>query len=30
VLGYHMPWPGVGHIREIPGGFEWVAQPWGM
>jgi len=30
VLGYHMPWPGVGHIREIPGGFEWVPQPWGL
>lgn len=30
VLGYHMPWPGFGHIREIPGGFEWVPQPWGL
>jgi glyoxylase-like metal-dependent hydrolase (beta-lactamase superfamily II) len=27
VLGYHMPWPGLGHIRSLEKGFEWVIAP---
>ncbi len=29
VLGYHLPFPGIGHVRAVKGGgFEWVPEPW--
>lgn len=28
VMGYHMPFPAVGHVRRERDGFEWVPQPW--
>jgi glyoxylase-like metal-dependent hydrolase (beta-lactamase superfamily II) len=29
VLGYHLPFPGIGHVRAAKGGaFEWVPEPW--
>lgn len=28
VFGYHMPWPGLAHIRKNAAGFEWVIEPW--
>ena len=25
VLGYHPPFPGIGHVRAVKGGsFEWI------
>jgi glyoxylase-like metal-dependent hydrolase (beta-lactamase superfamily II) len=28
-LGYHLPFPGIGHVRVGKGGaFEWVPEPW--
>ncbi|MFO0829732.1 MAG: MBL fold metallo-hydrolase [Phycisphaerales bacterium] len=29
VLAYHLPWPGLGHIRRHGAGYEWIMQPWG-
>ena len=28
VFGYHLPWPGLGHIRKDGAGYEWVIEPW--
>jgi glyoxylase-like metal-dependent hydrolase (beta-lactamase superfamily II) len=29
VLGYHLPFPGIGHVRTAKGGaYEWVPEPW--
>ncbi len=29
LLGYHLPFPGIGHVRAEKGGaFEWVPEPW--
>jgi glyoxylase-like metal-dependent hydrolase (beta-lactamase superfamily II) len=28
VLAYHMPFPGVGHVRKQGDGFEWVPAAW--
>jgi glyoxylase-like metal-dependent hydrolase (beta-lactamase superfamily II) len=28
MLGYHFPWPGLGHIRKTTTGYEWVAAVW--
>ncbi len=29
VLGYHLPFPGIGHVRAAKGGgFEWAPEPW--
>jgi glyoxylase-like metal-dependent hydrolase (beta-lactamase superfamily II) len=28
VLGYHMPFPGIGHVRVDGTGYEWVPRPW--
>jgi glyoxylase-like metal-dependent hydrolase (beta-lactamase superfamily II) len=29
VLGYHLPYPGIGHVRTAKGGaFEWLPEPW--
>lgn len=30
VLGYHMPMPGLGNLRRVGSGFEWVQRPWGL
>lgn len=30
VVGYHMPWPGVGNIRRGGNGYEWLPRPWGL
>ncbi|MDQ0639826.1 glyoxylase-like metal-dependent hydrolase (beta-lactamase superfamily II) [Pedobacter sp. W3I1] len=27
VFSYHLPWPGVGHVRQKGKGFEWVQVP---
>jgi glyoxylase-like metal-dependent hydrolase (beta-lactamase superfamily II) len=27
-LGFHMPFPGVGHVRAAGQGYEWVPKPW--
>ena len=24
----HLPFPGLGHVRAAPAGFEWAPQPW--
>lgn len=26
IFSYHLPWPGIGHIREKGTRFEWIAQ----
>jgi glyoxylase-like metal-dependent hydrolase (beta-lactamase superfamily II) len=28
VAGAHLPFPGVGHVRSIFRGYEWVPVPW--
>ncbi len=28
VLGYHLPFPGIGHVRAAKEGFEWIPEPW--
>ncbi|WP_137176310.1 MBL fold metallo-hydrolase [Roseomonas sp. AR75] len=28
VLGYHFPWPGLGHVERRGQGFAFVASPW--
>lgn len=28
IFGYHMPWPGLGHLRRKGNGFEWAIEPW--
>jgi glyoxylase-like metal-dependent hydrolase (beta-lactamase superfamily II) len=28
VIGYHLPFPGIGHIRANGDAFEWVPEPW--
>ncbi|WP_199119191.1 MBL fold metallo-hydrolase [Pedobacter sp. ASV28] len=27
VFSYHLPWPGIGHVRRKNAGFEWVRLP---
>lgn len=27
-LGYHLPFPGLGHTRTEGKGYEWVPRPW--
>ncbi|HEX8833793.1 MAG TPA: MBL fold metallo-hydrolase [Abditibacteriaceae bacterium] len=27
VMGYHFPFPGIGHIRPQQGGYQWVPEP---
>ena len=27
VFSYHLPWPGIGHVRNKGEGFEWVQLP---
>ena len=28
VIGAHLPFPGIGHVRVAPQGYEWVPRPW--
>jgi glyoxylase-like metal-dependent hydrolase (beta-lactamase superfamily II) len=28
VIGYHLPWPGLGHVRAKGNEFEWVAETY--
>lgn len=28
VIGYHLPWPGIGHVRMQGKEFEWVAETY--
>lgn len=28
VLAYHMPFPGLGHVRAEGQAFEWIPKPW--
>jgi len=28
VFSYHLPWPGLGHVRVKDKGYEWVMQPF--
>jgi glyoxylase-like metal-dependent hydrolase (beta-lactamase superfamily II) len=28
VLGFHFPFPGIGHIRITDGGYRWIAANW--
>jgi glyoxylase-like metal-dependent hydrolase (beta-lactamase superfamily II) len=30
VLGYHLPFPGLGHVRAVEQGYAWVPEPWVM
>ena len=27
-FGYHLPWPGIGHVRKQAEGYEWVAETY--
>jgi glyoxylase-like metal-dependent hydrolase (beta-lactamase superfamily II) len=28
LLGYHLPFPGLGHVRPESRGYAWVPRPW--
>jgi glyoxylase-like metal-dependent hydrolase (beta-lactamase superfamily II) len=28
VMAFHLPFPGIGHVRAAGSGFEWVPRPW--
>ncbi|MBC7808946.1 MAG: MBL fold metallo-hydrolase [Akkermansiaceae bacterium] len=28
IFSYHLPFPGIGHVRETGESYEWVPQPW--
>jgi glyoxylase-like metal-dependent hydrolase (beta-lactamase superfamily II) len=28
LMGYHLPFPGLGHVRKTSDGFEWVPVVW--
>ncbi|BAV05722.1 metallo-beta-lactamase family protein [Filimonas lacunae] len=28
VFGYHLPWPGIGHVRTQGEGYEWIAETY--
>jgi glyoxylase-like metal-dependent hydrolase (beta-lactamase superfamily II) len=30
LYSYHLPWPGIGHLRAQGAGYRWVAEPWMM
>ena len=30
VFAYHLPWPGIGHVRPEGEGFEWVAEAYAI
>jgi hypothetical protein len=27
ILAYHLPFPGLGHVRKTDEGFQWIAEP---
>jgi glyoxylase-like metal-dependent hydrolase (beta-lactamase superfamily II) len=28
LIGAHMPFPGIGHVRTAGSGYQWVPRPW--
>jgi glyoxylase-like metal-dependent hydrolase (beta-lactamase superfamily II) len=30
VMAFHLPWPGLGHVRRDGKGYEWLIAPTGM
>lgn len=28
LMGYHLPFPGIGHVRAAGSGYAWVPRPW--
>lgn len=28
LMSYHVPFPGIGHVRTAGQGYEWVPRPW--
>ncbi len=30
VFSYHLPWPGLGHVRKKEQGYEWIAEGFAM
>jgi glyoxylase-like metal-dependent hydrolase (beta-lactamase superfamily II) len=28
LIGAHMPFPGIGHVRAAGPGYQWVPRPW--
>ena len=28
VVGYHLPFPGVGHVQKIAGAYRYLPEPW--
>lgn len=30
VMAFHLPWPGLGHVRRIDRSYEWVIAPMGL
>jgi glyoxylase-like metal-dependent hydrolase (beta-lactamase superfamily II) len=30
VFSYHLPWPGLGHVRKNKDGYEWVQQTYAL
>ena len=30
VFAYHLPWPGIGHVRRNGEGYEWVAEVYAI
>jgi hypothetical protein len=30
IFSYHLPWPGIGHVRRQGEGFEWVAEAYAV
>jgi glyoxylase-like metal-dependent hydrolase (beta-lactamase superfamily II) len=30
LLGYHLPFPGIGHVRAAGREYEWVPKPWAV
>jgi len=28
LLGSHMPFPGIGHVRKAKQGYVWMQRPW--
>lgn len=28
ILGYHLPFPGIGHIAKEGAGYRWVPEAW--
>jgi glyoxylase-like metal-dependent hydrolase (beta-lactamase superfamily II) len=28
LFGFHLPFPGIGHVRAAGANFEWVPRPW--